>query len=54
MSNATGSALGWLAGILTSQYEVVYSRPASLIPPEEIAVRMRRDDLTAQGTPVRQ
>ena len=53
MSTATRDALDRLAGILTSQYEVVYARPASLIPPEQIAVRMRRDDLTAQGTPVR-
>ena len=53
MSSALGDALDRLAGILTSQYEVVYSRPTSLIPPDEIAVRMRRDDLTAQGTPVR-
>ena len=53
MSTATRDALDRLAGILTSQYEVVYSRPASLIPPEQIAVRMRRNDLTAQGTPVR-
>ena len=52
-SSATGNALDRLAGILTRQYEVVYSRPTSLIPPEEIAVRMRRDDLTAQGTPAR-
>ena len=54
MSSVLGDALDRLAGILTSQYKVVYSRPASLIPAEEIAVRMRRDDLTAQGTPVRQ
>ena len=53
MSTATVDALDRLASILTSQYEVVYARPASLIPPEEIAVRMRRDDLTASGTPVR-
>ena len=53
MSTATRDALGRLAGILTSQYEVAYARPASLIPPEQIAVRMRRSDLTAQGTPVR-
>lgn len=52
-SSATPDALDGLAGILTSQYEVVYSRPASLIPPEEIAVRMRRSDLTAQGIPAR-
>ena len=53
MSTVLGDALDGLASIITSQYEVVYSRPASLIPPEEIAVRMRRDDLTARGTPVR-
>ena len=53
MSSAIGGVLDQLASILTSQYTVVYSRPASLIPPEQIAVRMRRDDLTAQGTPVR-
>ncbi len=53
MSTGTRDALDRLAGILTSQYEVVYSRPASLIPPEQIAVRMRRNDLTARGTPVR-
>ena len=53
ISSATGDALEGLAGILNNQYEVVYSRPTSLIPPEDIAVRMRRDDLTAQGTPVR-
>ncbi|MCH7746693.1 MAG: VWA domain-containing protein [Acidobacteria bacterium] len=53
MSTTTRDALDRLAGILTSQYEVVYSRPASLIPPEEIAVRMRQDDLTAQGIPVK-
>ena len=53
-SSATPDALDDLAGIITSQYEVVYSRPASLIPPEEITVRMRRNDLTAQGIPARQ
>ena len=53
MSTTTRDALDRLAGILTSQYDVVYARPASLIPPEQSAVRMRRDDLTAQGTPVR-
>lgn len=53
ISTATVDALGRLAAIIGSQYEVVYSRPASLIPPDEIAVRMVRDDLSARGTPVR-
>ena len=52
-SSATEEALNQLAGVLTSQYEIVYARPASLIPPEEIRVRMRREDLTAHGTPAR-
>ena len=52
-SSAISGVLGELAVVLTSQYEVVYARPASLIPPEAIAVRMRRDNLTAHGTPVR-
>ncbi len=54
VSSALVDALGTLGDILTSQYEVVYSRPASLIPPETIGVRMRRDDLSAQGTPAGQ
>lgn len=41
-----------LVAILKNQYEVVYARPASLIPPEEIRVRMRQPDLSARGTPV--
>lgn len=52
VSSAVGDALGELADVLSSQYEVVYSRPSSLIPPEVITVRMRRDELTAHGTPV--
>ena len=54
MSTALDNVLESLADILTGQYEVVYSRPASLIPPDEITVRMRRNDLTARGTPVRE
>ena len=52
--NGIDDALGEIASVLTSQYEVVYSRPASLIPPDEITVRMRRDDLRAHGAPARQ
>ena len=54
VSSALVDTLDRLASILTSQYDVVYSRPTSLIPPDEIVVRMRRDDLSAHGTPVRQ
>ncbi len=51
MGRAFVDALEELAVMLSSQYEVVYSRPARLIPPEEITVRMRRDELTAFGAP---
>lgn len=45
-------AVNDLAAQLRSQYLVVYSRPGSLIPPEEIKVVVNRDGLDARGTPV--
>ncbi len=51
VSRAVAGALEELAGMLASQYEVVYNRPARLIPPDEITVRMRQDELTAYGAP---
>ncbi len=53
LSARLDTVLDEIAAVILSQYEVVYSRPASLIPPEAITVRMRRDDLKARGTPVR-
>lgn len=53
MSARLGTTLDEIAAVILSQYEVVYSRPTSLIPPEAITVRMRREDLSARGTPVR-
>jgi hypothetical protein len=53
LSSRLDTTLAELAAALVTQYEVVYSRPASLIPPDAITVRMRRDDLSARGTPVR-
>ena len=53
MGRAFTSALRELAVMLSSQYEVVYSRPARLIPPDEITVRMRQDELTAYGAPAK-
>ena len=38
---------------LSSQYLVVYVRPARLIPPEEIEVSVRVANLVARGTPVK-
>ena len=53
LSTALPDTMGALAELLANQYRVVYSRPASLIPPETVSVRMRRADLAAHGTPVR-
>ena len=46
-SSALSRALHQLTLRLTSQYELVYSRPASLLPPETISVRMQREDMKA-------
>ena len=53
LSARLDTVLDEIAAVILSQYEVVYSRPASLIPPEAITVRMRREDLSARGTRVR-
>lgn len=53
VSSRIDATLDELASVLVSQYEVVYSRPPMLIPPEAISVEVRRDDLSARGTPVR-
>ena len=42
-----------VASELSSQYLVVYVRPASLIPPEEIEVSVTLANLVARGTPVK-
>ncbi len=42
-----------VASELSSQYLVVYVRPARLIPPEEIEVGVTRANLVARGTPVK-
>ena len=54
LSTAVPEAMDALAEVMTNQYRVVYSRPPGLIPPETVSVRMRRANLTARGTPVRQ
>jgi len=45
-------AMNDLTAQLQSQYLVVYSQPAMLIPPETIRVAASRDGLDARGTPV--
>ena len=47
------SRLRDLAGILKSQYRVVYARPESLIPPEKILVSSAAPRLDARATPAR-
>ena len=53
LSPRLGDALKELVTVLRSQYDVVYARPTSLIPPEEISVRVRRNELTVRGTPAK-
>jgi VWFA-related protein len=50
---AVEQALLKLARQLSSQYKVVYGRPESLIPPEEIEVASGRAGVTMRGTPAR-
>ena len=50
---AIEQALQKLARELTSQYKVVYGRPESLIPPEQIVVGSTRTAVTMRGTPAR-
>ncbi len=45
--------LAQLAEQLKHQYRVTYSRPESLIPPENITVSAVKSGLTARGTPVK-
>ena len=45
---------GTLAGVaeaIEQQYEIVYSRPGALIPPDKLEVKVNRPDATARATP---
>jgi VWFA-related protein len=46
-------ALQRLARQLSSQYKVVYGRPESFLPPEEIEVTSAKAGVTMRGTPLR-
>lgn len=46
-------AMRELASELRSQHLVVYARPDTLIPPDEIEVSVNRTGLTARGTPLK-
>jgi VWFA-related protein len=50
-SMALAGALEGVADELEHQYQVVYGRPGSLIPPKKIEVSVSRPGLTARGTP---
>jgi len=52
-SSALSRALHQLTLRLASQYELVYSRPTSLLPPETISVRVQREDMKAFAMPMR-
>jgi hypothetical protein len=47
------TALDKLGRELSSQFKVVYGRPESLIPPEELEVTSARRGLTVRGAPLR-
>jgi len=46
--------LGQFARELSNQYKLVYSRPDTLIPPDEITVSAADPDQTAYGVPVKE
>ena len=47
------AALKRLGDQLSNQYRVTYSRPDSLIPPENVDVTATREGVTARGTPMK-
>jgi VWFA-related protein len=51
-SMAVDGALDRLGDELAGQYRVTYGRPDRLIPPRKIEVSVRREGLTARGTPI--
>ena len=51
-SMAVEATLEAVAAELLNQYLVVYSRPATLIPPREVEVRVARDGVDVRETPV--
>jgi hypothetical protein len=52
-SSAFESQLRDLAGILRSQYRVIYGRPDSLIPPERLEVEAAKPGIEMRGAPAR-
>jgi hypothetical protein len=54
ISSGLTARMKQLARELTHQWKVTYSRPESLIPPEDITVTPARPGLTVRGTPVKE
>lgn len=52
-SSAFEAQLTALAGILKSQYRVIYGRPESLIPPERVEVSTAKTGIEVVGAPAR-
>ncbi len=53
VSTGIEEAMNDIVAELRNQYLVVYSRPNTLIPPEEITVSVTKAGLIARGTPLR-
>ncbi len=53
-SMAYGDALARVAEDLGNQYKLVYGRPGVLVPPKKFEVSVKKPDLTARGTLVRE
>lgn len=51
--NGIAQSLEKIARDLTSQYKVVYNRPARTIPPQKIEIESAREGLTVRGAPAR-
>jgi len=50
---ALAPRLAQVADELTHQYLVTYARPQTLIPPEQVKITAKRDDLVVRGQPVK-
>lgn len=53
-SMSYGDALARVAEDLGNQYKIVYGRPGVLVPPKTFEVSVKKPDLTARGTLVRE
>jgi von Willebrand factor type A domain len=53
-SMAYGDALAKVAEDLGNQYKIVYGRPGVLVPPKSFEVGVKKPELTARGTLVRE